>query len=370
VDAGAGLHDRDCLGLGIEVVGAGDRLCPVALGVEDLDGVVVLDGDQHGLDSVPTVGEAAGVEVPEAGLEALAAREAHPLAAPAHRADEDGTVPVVGVDHVAGAEGREVDREGHPVDLVPVLVLGDQGFGVRNRAAELPGQLVGDPLADGGRRDPDVDALGARLDLGDEGLPVAGGLHSLDDLRGDLPGALGLLGGGLAPVGPDLDRRGVVVAGDAATAGAGLAGDHDRNRELFLDGGAADDSVELTVHADGVLVDLLGVDPPSDLPGVDVDGQRLGDLLDGHVGVVAGAHVHPAVAAVDRPAGRTHCDLDALGGLNQVEALEVAGVAEPRRPRAVGALGGRLWGDRLPALRAEPARVAIAHWGNRGGAGG
>lgn len=88
------------------------------------------------------------------------------------------------------------------------------------------------------------------------------------------------------------------------------------------------------MHADGVLVDLFGIDLPGELVGGDVDADGFGDLVDRDLGVIACADVDPAVAAPDRPAGRTDEHLDAIGCVDEFELVEVAGRTE-RRPLAV-----------------------------------
>ena len=82
------------------------------------------------------------------------------------------------------------------------------------------------------------------------------------------------------------------------------------------------------MHPDVVLVDLFGRDLPVDGLGVDVDAQGLADLLDGDISVIVRAHVHPAVPLVDRATPRTHPNLNLLGGVDEVERLEVTGVTE------------------------------------------
>jgi len=94
--------------------------------------------------------------------------------------------------------------------------------------------------------------------------------------------------------GADLDDAGV-VAGDPPAAGTGLAGDFDRDGHLFVHRRSAHHAREVTVHPDRVLVDLFGVDLPGDVLDVDVDAQRLADLLDGDVGVVVRADIDPSV---------------------------------------------------------------------------
>jgi hypothetical protein len=59
-----------------------------------------------------------------------------------------------------------------------------------------------------------------------------------------------------------------------------------------------------------------------------VDAERLRDLFDGHVGVIARADVDPAVPLVDCAALRADADLDPLGGVDEVEVLEVTVVTE------------------------------------------
>lgn len=59
-----------------------------------------------------------------------------------------------------------------------------------------------------------------------------------------------------------------------------------------------------------------------------MDRQPVGRLLDGDLGVVARAHVDPPVAAVERAAPIADLNLDSIGGVDEVERVEVTPVAE------------------------------------------
>src|SRR5699024_11904862 len=75
----------------------------------------------------------------------------------------------------------------------------------------------------------------------------------------------------------DLHCARIVITGDPATPTAGPPRDLYGYCDLALDRLAADERREITVHPDGVLVDLFGVDGPRELLGSNVDFHVFGD---------------------------------------------------------------------------------------------
>jgi len=110
------------------------------------------------------------------------------------------------------------------------------------------------------------------------------------------------------------------------------------------------------VHPDRRLVDLFGLDTPLDVVGVDMHGQRLADRVDGDIGVIDRTNIDPAVAAVYRATTATDRDLDALGGVDEVELIKITAITERVAvgPRRAGPRFGPL-GDRVATLRTEAA---------------
>ncbi len=342
------LERQHTVGVAVDELGVRNRLRLVRDGIEHLDRVLVFhrhDRRLRGVAAGSEPGRVGRLRVLERRGVRPARREPHPLEAPGDARDEHRAVAVLGVEDLALGVPGEPDRERHPVHLVAVAVLGDER-GVR---LEAPAERVGDPgrdvLREPVRGELDVGAVVGLFHLRDERLAVAVRLLGRDVRLGDVERLGALRGREIALVRAHLHRAGVVAARDPPAAVAGPPRDLDRDGDLRRAERPADDPREAAVHPDVVLVDLLGLDAPLDVRGVDVDAERLRDLVDGDVGVIARPHVSPRVAAVDRSTARAHEHLDPVGGVDEFEVREVTIVTQQRVP------AGRLAGQRLAALR-------------------
>jgi len=356
------FDDGNGLGVGIEIVRAGDRLRLVGLWVEHLDGPVVLDGDQRRLLGVVDVAQSVGVgsvAVLVAGLVPVTRAQPGALEISPGAGDEHGPVVVHGIDHVTLAVRRESDGEGDPVDLFAVLVLGDERRVFLDGTAEPSHDPLGDPSPEFVRRKLQIEPVVGPGNLGHERVPVPLSLALGEMLACDLFCLAKFLVAGLSVRRAYLDDGGVVIAGDSTAAIAGARAELHGHCDRRLDRRLADDAGEKAVHPDRRPIDLLGLDAPADPLGIDVDAQGLAYLLDRDVGVVSRVDVHPTVPAFDRTTLTAVVHLDALGRVDEFEALEVTRVTQRRLPTSHADVVWHRYG--IATLRTEGAR--IAHYG-------